>query len=76
MFHLDSFSLFSVVTSWHSWFLLVLGFITRDDEFRRKVGLCLVLSWLLSLLCRQVLTLMVPSRLGFISSGDWAMTSD
>ena len=43
VFHLDC-SLFSVVMSWHSLFLLVLGFITRDDEFRRKVGLCLVLS--------------------------------
>ena len=27
-------------------------------------------------LYRQVLTLMVPSRLEFISSGDWAMISD
>jgi hypothetical protein len=26
--------------------------------------------------CRQVLALIVPSRLEFISSGDWAMISD
>ena len=37
-----------------------------------------IVSLLLSLssLYRQVLALMVPSRLEFISSGDWAMISD
>jgi len=35
------------------------------------------LPFIISLsLYRQILALMVPSRLEFISSGDWAMISD
>jgi hypothetical protein len=47
----------------------------------QSIGPCMcfvsiVSFYYLSSSCRQVLALMVPSRLEFISGGDWVMISD
>ena len=58
-----------------SLFLLELGFISGNacDEMGsgEKLDYGVVLTAFSPLLCRQVLAPIVPSRLGFISSGDW-----